>query len=413
MKSISKAYFPAVRIFVFLASVIFGTPFSKAVVVVPAGGLTVVPSGNDLVLSFATTSPKYYTLQTSSNLQQWANYLPGLAGDGTQKSVTMTNATLGTQTFYRFVAQTPTTLVLPQSMAFAILGYSCGGIKEQVSAGIDVTNGCITGIVNLSTSCSTGGRGGHSVTHTAAAVVTWDFGGNVISSTSTASGATVNPTVPADTAGDAVYNVGSVAYLVVPIPTAPTGVTAVQSGDQFQVSWTPSGVNPVSVTTSTVTAAPVNSTAPVLTVTVSGSATSGVIPTLQPQTTYQITVVTTTIGGSSPASAPINVTTSPATVLPSAPAVVTASWVNSDPSGTTDTLVAGWQTADPGNSPIDEYLITITGSDGGGTYTQTVSGTTLSASFNVNFTPNWSVTVQAHNAAGWGPVSSAYKLGGL
>jgi hypothetical protein len=53
------------------------------------------------------------------------------------------------------------------------------------------------------------------------------------------------------------------------------------------------------------------------------------------------------------------------------------------------------------------------GSDGSGTFTQTVSGTTLSASFTVDYIPNWSVTVQAHNAYGWGPLSSAFSLGGL
>jgi len=62
---------------------------------------------------------------------------------------------------------------------------------------------------------------------------------------------------------------------------------------------------------------------------------------------------------------------------------------------------------------VDQYLVTITGSDGGGTFTQTVSGTTLTAYFGVDYIPNWSVTVQAHNAAGWGPVSVAFNLGGL
>jgi hypothetical protein len=70
---------------------------------------------------------------------------------------------------------------------------------------------------------------------------------------------------------------------------------------------------------STLTATPVNSTASILTMTVTGQATNGVISSLQPQTTYQISVVSTTICGSSPASTPISVTTSPATVPPSAP----------------------------------------------------------------------------------------------
>jgi hypothetical protein len=42
-----------------------------------------------------------------------------------------------------------------------------------------------------------------------------------------------------------------------------------------------------------------------------------------------------------------------------------------------------------------------------------VSGTTLTASFTVDHIPNWSVTVQAHNAFGWGSASSAFTLGGL
>ena len=190
-------------------------------------------------------------------------------------------------------------------------------------------------------------------------------------------------------------------------------MTAVQSGDQFQVSWTPNAVNPAAVTSSTLSAMPVNSTASILTTTVTGSATTGVISSLEPQTTYQITIVTTTISGSSAASAPVAVTTFVASVPPSAPTGVTASWTNPDPTGTNDTLVASWQAAIPGDSPIDQYQVTILGSDGSGTFTQTVSGTTLSASFTVDYIPNWSVTVQAHNAYGWGPLSSAFSLGGL
>ena len=117
--------------------------------------------------------------------------------------------------------------------------------------------------------------------------------------------------------------------------------------------------------------------------------TNGVITSLQPQTTYQITAVSTTIGGSSPASTPINVTTEVASVAPSAPTNVVASWSNPDPSGATDTLVATWSAAVPGDSPIDQYQITITGSDGAGTFTNTVSGTTLTTYFNVDYIPNW------------------------
>jgi hypothetical protein len=83
-----------------------------------------------------------------------------------------------------------------------------------------------------------------------------------------------------------------------------------------------------------------------------------------------------------------------------------------DPTGTTDSLIANWPATVPGNSPVDEYLILIK-SDGGSSYTNTVSGDTLTTYFNVDWTPNWSVTVRAHNAAGWGPVSSTVNLGGL
>jgi len=189
-------------------------------------------------------------------------------------------------------------------------------------------------------------------------------------------------------------------------------VTALQSQDQFQVSWLPEGIIPTAIVSSTVTVTPVNSPAAVLTATVAGAATNGVISPLQPQTAYQVCVVTTSISGSSPASAPLRVTRSPASVPPGAPGV-SAGWANPDPSAATDTLVASWPAADPGNRPIDQYLVTITGSDGAGTFTQSVPGTTLTASFTVDYQPNWSVTGQAHNAFGWGPVSGVFRLGGL
>jgi hypothetical protein len=241
-----------------------------------------------------------------------------------------------------------------------------------------------------------------------------DLAGNVVSFAALSNAITINTNFFAtDVYGDTIYNVGTRAYFVVPIPGAPTDVAAVQSGDDFQVSWTLNGVNPAAITSSTLTATPLNSPAAILTTTVAGSATSGVISSLQPATTYQITVVNTTISGSSEASAPLSVTTSEASIPPSAPTGVTAHWTNLDPTGTTDTLVATWQAAVPGDSPIDQYQVTISGSDGGGTFTQTVSGTPLTAYFNINYIPNWSVTVQAHNAIGWGPSSSVFTLGGL
>jgi len=413
MRTISKASFPPALAMALLLGATLAASLSAAI---PPGGLAATKSGNDLVLSLPTTSPDLYTVQTCPDLlQQWTNFQSGIAGDGTVKTVTITNALSGGQGFYRLLIQEPASLLLPQSVAFLILGRSCGGIKEQAHVtGFDPTNGYPTGDVFLSTTCSTGGRGSPPATFTAWATVTWDFAGNVVSATTLSNAVTVDPTFTAtDVYGDIIYNAGAAAYLVVPLPAAPTGVTAVQSGDQFQVSWMPNGVNPAAVASTTVTVTPVNSTDSMLTTTVAGSATNGIISSLQPQTAYQVTVVNRTISGSSPASTPISVTTSPATVPPSAPTGVTARWANLDPSGATDTLVATWQAADPGDSPIDQYVVTITGSDGAGTSTQTVSGTTLTASFTMDYIPNWSVTVRAHNAFGWGPASSVFRLGGL
>lgn len=389
--------------------------FSVTAVTLPPGGLAAAPSGNDLVLSFQTASPQLYTVQTSPDLvQPWSAFQGGIQGDGTVKTVTVSNALSGNSGFYRLLVENPVQLVLPQSMAFAILGHSCGGIKEQTYlTGFDPVSGYPMGDVYLSTTCSTGGRGSPPATFTAWAAVTWDFSGNAISSGTLSNSAAANPSFMAsDAYGDTIYNIGTIAHLTVPTPSTPTGVNAVQSGDQFQVSWTPNGINPLAVTSSTVTATPLNSTAPVLTASVTGPGTTAVIPTLQPQTTYEITVVNASIGGASHTSTPVEVTTAAASIAPSAPGGLTASWSNLNPTGTTDTLVASWQAADPGNAPVDDYQVTITGSDGGGTFSQTVSGTTLTTYFNVDYIPNWTVSVQAHNVVGWGPASKV-TLGGL
>ncbi len=308
----------------------------------------------------------------------------------------------------------PVTLLLPQNVAFAILGYSCGGIKEQsYVTGFDPNSGYPLGDVYLSTTCSAGGKGGNTTTHTAWAAVTWDFAGNVISATTTSS-PSVNPTFTAhDSFGDFINNAGGAAYLRVPYPGAPKGVTAVQSGDHFQISWTPTKVNPDAVASTTLTATPVNSSASVLTTSVTGSASTGMIDSLQPQTTYLITVVNTTVSGSGPTSNPLAVTTTPPTQPPGAPTGVTASWTNQNPTGSTDTFIVSWHAADPGDSPIDEYLIRVTNGDNNTSYTQLVSGTTLSASFTEDWNPDWFVTVQAHNAFSWGPNSNVFVLGGL
>jgi len=389
---------------------------AAGVITVPLN-LTVNVPGQNLVLSFPTVSTNYYGLQTCSNFSQpWTTIQSGMPGSGGIQTINLTNVSASGQGYYRLVIQPkPLSLYLPQGDAFAILGASCGGIQEQVYAtGFDPVTGYPTGNVSLKTSCGGSGKGGgyHSTTYTAWAAVIWDFAGNMVSY-SAISNAVVDATFTAtDAFGDIVYNTSGLAYLMVPFAAAPTVVTAAQSGDKFLVTWTPNGINPAAVTSSTLTATPVNSSASILTTTVTGSATNGGIDLLQPQTAYQITVVNNALSGASPASMPVTLTTEIATVAPSAPTNVVASWAVADPSGTTDTLIAAWVAAVPGDSPIDQYLVTIT-PDSGSPVTQTVSDSTLTAYFGVDFTPNWKVTVKAHNAVGWGPSSKPVTLGGL
>ena len=409
MRAMRRATFPPTVAIALLGVALAASPILLSVAAEP---LAVTKSGDNLIFSFPTTSPYLYTVLSCPDLLQWTDIPPGIPGDGTMKTFTLSNAVSGNQGFYRLLIQRPGGLLLSQSAAFAVLHYDCGGIKEKVYVtGFDLISGGPSGEVYLSTVCSCGKA--CSSPHSAWAVAIWDLAGNTVFSAALSNAPAYNTNfIASDGLGDTIYNARGAAYLVVPIPAAPTDVSAAQSGDQFDVSWMPNGVNPAAITSSILTATPVDSTNPVLTATVSGTGTNGVIPTLQPQTTYQITVVNTTISGFSPASAPVSLTTSPATIPPSAPTNVVASWLNPDPSGP-DTLNVNWQAAVPGNSPVDQYLVTITGSDGAGTFTQTVSGTTLTTYFTEDPTPNWTVTVQAHNAAGWGPVSSPFFLGGL
>ena len=86
------------------------------------------------------------------------------------------------------------TLDLPQSTAFNLLGYDCGGITEaSYATGFDPASGYPTGDVYLSTTCNGSGRGGHSTTHSAWAGVTWDFTATVVTDALSASTPTVDP----------------------------------------------------------------------------------------------------------------------------------------------------------------------------------------------------------------------------
>jgi hypothetical protein len=220
-------------------------------------------------------------------------------------------------------AATTTQLSLSQSAAFSILGHSCGGIQEKVYAtGFDLASGYPAGDVYMQTKCGGSGRGGgyKSTTYSAWASVKWDWLGQTRSYAvleGTAEG--ISESFSAEDAyGDRIYNVGTAAYLettsppVVP-PAAPTGVTAaasvIESGEQlvlrFQVGWVPASETAGLISSSTVTATPVGSTAPVLTATVSGPTASAIVGPLKPSTVYRITVTNTDAEGTSEASSPI------------------------------------------------------------------------------------------------------------
>jgi hypothetical protein len=336
-------------------------------------------------------------------------------------------------------AATGTSLLLPQSTAFSVLGRSCGGIQEQAFAtGFDAVSGYPKGDVYLQTRCGGSGRGGgyRTTTYSAWVGVTWDFTGAVGSYAKLATAPTgLDPSFSVtDAHGDQLYNVLTArnvlpanctvgnttyctyrAYLNVVVPAAPTGVVATLAGGQYQVSWLPDPTAANLISSSTVTATPQSpSTAPVITATVSGSATSLLLGPLEPLTTYQVTVVNVDAGGSSPASTPISIATSAASTPPSAPGQVTLWWTGQVSPG--PSLGVQWVAAVPGDSPTDQYEIAVTWVDGdtpGGSYTQTVDGQTLSAYFAVDNTSVWEVQVRAHNAAGWGPWSAAVKIDGV
>ena len=234
----------------------------------------------------------------------------------------------------------------------------------------------------------------------------------------------MNPTFSAyDAHGEHLYNkavagvvagtqVYSQAYLLVLVPAAPTAVRVTPSGGRFQVSWKNDPTAPRAlITSSTVTATPVHSTASVVTTKVSGDGASALVGPLEPRTTYQITVASTDPAGSSASSAPVSITTGASSIRPGAPTGVSAYWTA--PGSPNDTMVVNWKAAPPGDSPTDEYRVTITNPDTGDTFTHTVSGSALTAGFAVSDVPDWTIQVQAHDAAGWGHFSTSYLLGGV
>ena len=322
-------------------------------------------------------------------------------------------------------AAMPTSLLLPQSTAFAILGHSCGGIQEQAFATGFAKSGYPKGDVYLRTRCGGSGRGAPSTTYSAWVAVTWDFTGGVKKSvTLAAAPANVSATFTAtDSRGDVLANQLTAVnvlppncvpadttyctyrtYLTVAAPGQPTGVTVTQSADSLQVAWTPS-VTGGPPSANTVTAVPADGTA-TLTVTAAATATSAVLMSAAPATSYSITVTGSNGSGTGAASTPVVFETQPATTPPSAPAAVTVSWQSGGL-----VLHASWPAANPGNSPIDDYQAEISRSDPAGPPYDIDTGTALSVN-PTTFDPNldWSVRVRAHNAAGWGQWSPSTVL---
>src|SRR5262249_24208151 len=136
------SFTPSLAISLLLGASLSGL-LSPVALGISAGGLVATKSGNDLILMFPTISPNLYTVQTSADLlQHWTDLQPVIQGDGTMKTVAVTNVISAGKGFYRLLIQTPAKLLLPQSSAFAILGHSCGGIKEQAYVtGFDPTSG--------------------------------------------------------------------------------------------------------------------------------------------------------------------------------------------------------------------------------------------------------------------------------
>lgn len=137
----------------------------------------------------------------------------------------------------------PTSLLVPQSTAFTILGHWCGGIWEKAYAsGFDTSASHYpAGDVYLWTTCS------HGSTYKAWVSTSWDFTGALISYTVLSQPPTVNPTLSVyDTHGNHLYNQSYRAYLALAsgfVPasrvagvspaSAPQGSTIVISGTSF------------------------------------------------------------------------------------------------------------------------------------------------------------------------------------
>ena len=193
----------------------------------------------------------------------------------------------------------------------------------------------------------------------------------------------------------------SVPVAMPPVPGAPTGLVVGQSGDDLLVLWIAAPAGGAQVT-STVTAVPTAGTT--LTASAGLGAGGALVVGVEPSTTYTITVTSTDPAGTGPASAPITFTTGPATVAPTAPTALTASWSGAS-------VVASWTASTPGDSPITDYQVQATAYDTGGATPPPVvtdAGPTTSVGIGgLDSTLDWSIQVRALNSFGWGPWSTA------
>jgi len=97
-----KTRFPSVLALAWLLALTLATPISATALTSVPGGLTLTISGNNLILSFPTTSTNYYGLQMCPDLSQpWTNIQAGIQGYGIVRSVTISNAIAAGQGFYR------------------------------------------------------------------------------------------------------------------------------------------------------------------------------------------------------------------------------------------------------------------------------------------------------------------------
>jgi hypothetical protein len=206
----------------------------------------------------------------------------------------------------------------------------------------------------------------------------------------------------------------TVAVFMPPLPGQPTGVTASRVGDRLHVAWVPAAATKAYITQTQVTATPVGeTTAAPASGTVAVAATSGTVGVVVPGVTYRITVAGDDAAGAGPASEPVEYTTPPSTVPPSAPTGLRSWWIN--PSTPIGTSIVGWTEPKPGDSAIDEYQIRAVPLEPEEATTLVLSAPAgaTEAEITANSETPWTVRVRAHNAAGWGAWSAAIERGGL